>query len=120
MIQFWWIIKVVGLIKTLFLFCQALAVLKQHFTPKLNDLRTKYPAKDKTKRPWALVTGASDGIGAEYCRQLAQDGFNIVLVSRTLSKLNNVNGEIKKKSPVETKVIVADFGNEKATNPEFY
>jgi short-subunit dehydrogenase len=43
-----------------------------------------------------------------------------VLVSRTLSKLNNVNAEVKKKSTVETKVIVADFGSEKATNPEFY
>ena len=32
---------------------------------------------------WAIVTGASDGIGAEFCRQLAKDGFNICLISRT-------------------------------------
>jgi short-subunit dehydrogenase len=43
-----------------------------------------------------------------------------VLVSRTLSKLNNVDAEVKNKTSAETKVIVADFSSEKATNPEFY
>ena len=36
---------------------------------------------------WVLVTGAGDGIGAEFAKQLASQGFNIVLVSRTESKL---------------------------------
>jgi 17beta-estradiol 17-dehydrogenase / very-long-chain 3-oxoacyl-CoA reductase len=48
------------------------------------------------KGSWALITGASDGIGAEYARQLAAQGFNIFLVSRTLSKLNSVADELKK------------------------
>jgi 17beta-estradiol 17-dehydrogenase / very-long-chain 3-oxoacyl-CoA reductase len=31
---------------------------------------------------WALVTGASDGIGKEYSMQLAKSGFNIILMAR--------------------------------------
>ena len=36
---------------------------------------------------WAVVTGATDGIGLGTAKYLAYRGFNIVLVSRTLSKL---------------------------------
>jgi short-subunit dehydrogenase len=39
---------------------------------------------------WALVTGASDGMGAEYCRELARRGFNVIMVSRTQRKLEKV------------------------------
>jgi short-subunit dehydrogenase len=39
---------------------------------------------------WALITGASEGIGAEYAKQLAAQGFKIALVSRTESKLEAV------------------------------
>jgi len=48
---------------------------------------------------WALVTGASDGIGAEYCKQLAAKGFNICLVSRTVLKLQLVEAEVKRINP---------------------
>ena len=60
---------------------------------------------------WAVVTGSSDGIGAEFGRQLAEEGFNVVLVSRTLSKLEKVAKEIKEGvgKGVEVKVVQADF-----------
>lgn len=51
----------------------------------------KYGAR---KGAWAVVTGASDGIGREFALQLAGKGFNIVLVSRTASKLDKVAQEI--------------------------
>ena len=71
------------------------------------------------KGTWALVTGASDGIGAEYCRQLAAMGFSIILVSRTRSKLEKIQDEVKKINPdVGTHIIVADFTNN--SNIEFY
>jgi len=58
---------------------------------------------------WAVVTGATDGIGKQYALQLAAKGLNIVLISRTKSKLEAVSKEILEKYPVETKEIVADF-----------
>lgn len=58
---------------------------------------------------WALVTGATDGIGKAYAKALAKKGLNVVLVSRTLSKLEDVAKEIESESKVQTKVIAADF-----------
>lgn len=43
---------------------------------------------------WAVVTGASDGIGKAYCYALAKRGFNIVMISRTKSKLDKVAADI--------------------------
>lgn len=61
------------------------------------------------KGSWAVVTGASDGLGKEYAKQLAAKGFNIVLVSRTQSKLETLASEI---SNVETKVLAMDYSND--------
>ena len=55
------------------------------------------------------MTGGSDGIGFEFCKQLAKDGFNICIVSRTESKLIAAADEIKKSFGVETRIVVADF-----------
>ena len=60
--------------------------LMRHFMAfRLHDMKLRYG-----KDTWAAVTGASDGIGAEYSILLAQQGFNLVLISRTVSKLEQV------------------------------
>ena len=41
------------------------------------------------KTTWAVVTGATDGIGWGFCESLAKQRFNIVLVSRNLEKLTD-------------------------------
>lgn len=46
------------------------------------------------KGGWAVVTGASDGIGKAYAFELARLGFNVVLISRTAAKLEAVADEI--------------------------
>lgn len=68
---------------------------------------------------WAVVTGASDGIGKSYAKELAKRGFNIVLISRTQSKLQAVADEISKETSnkVQTRVVVADLTN---TDPAKY
>ncbi len=58
------------------------------------------------------MTGAGDGIGKSYCEQLAKRGLNIVLVSKTLSKLESSAKEIEETYKVKTKIIVVDFTKE--------
>lgn len=61
---------------------------------------------------WACVTGATDGIGRAMALELARKGLNVVLISRTLSKLEETADEIKKKySTIEVKVLDIDFNN---------
>lgn len=43
---------------------------------------------------FSVVTGATDGIGKSYAKQLAKQGFNIILISRTQAKLDTVAKEI--------------------------
>jgi len=62
---------------------------------------------------WALVTGATDGIGKGFCFELAKKGMNIVLVSRNRSKLETVAQEIEQKFSVKTIVIDIDFTQDK-------
>ena len=45
------------------------------------------------KGEWAVITGASEGIGREYALQLAKAGFNLILVSRTTANLERVASE---------------------------
>ena len=46
---------------------------------------------------WAVVTGCTQGIGKCYAEELAQRGLNVVLISRTKSKLETVANELKQK-----------------------
>lgn len=64
----------------------------------------------KTFGKWAVVTGATDGIGKVYAEEMARKGMNLVLISRTASKLEDVAKEIVGRfEGTEVKVVVADF-----------
>lgn len=58
---------------------------------------------------WAVVTGASDGIGRSMAIDLAKRGMNVCILARTKSKLDEVAEEITKRN-VQARVIVFDFG----------
>ncbi|XP_068945108.1 very-long-chain 3-oxoacyl-CoA reductase-like [Petaurus breviceps papuanus] len=58
---------------------------------------------------WAVVTGATSGIGRSYVHQLAQRGFNVVLVSRDIHKLRQEAEDIARLHGKETRVIQVDF-----------
>src|SRR5260370_21806128 len=58
--------------------------------------------------PWALVTGASSGIGKEFARQIAASGINIVLVARREDLLKEVGVEFSKRYGMEHQVVVLD------------
>src|SRR3977135_132770 len=62
--------------------------------------------------PWALVTGASSGIGKEFARQIAASGINIVLVARREGLLKEAGVEFTKRYGVEHRVVVLDVSRE--------
>ncbi len=59
--------------------------------------------------PWALVTGASSGLGAEFARQLGRRGLNLILVARRRDRLEHLAGQLRHAAQVETRVIPADL-----------
>ncbi len=59
--------------------------------------------------PWAVVTGASSGIGAELARQLAGRGCNLLLVARRLERLRQLAEELKHQHGVETDTLALDL-----------
>uniref|UniRef100_A0A3B4GBQ5 Hydroxysteroid 17-beta dehydrogenase 3 n=1 Tax=Pundamilia nyererei TaxID=303518 RepID=A0A3B4GBQ5_9CICH len=61
---------------------------------------------------WAVVTGSSEGIGRAYAFALAQRGMNIVVMSRTKTKLDQVAKEIGEATGQRVKVIATDFTKE--------
>src|SRR5882724_541432 len=62
--------------------------------------------------PWALITGASSGIGREFARQIAASGINVVLVARREGLLKEAGVELSKRYGVEHRVVVLDVSRE--------
>lgn len=59
---------------------------------------------------WALITGASDGLGKAFAQDLARYGFNVILVSRTQSKLDRLKSELEAFG-VQVRTVSADLSN---------
>jgi short-subunit dehydrogenase len=64
---------------------------------------------------WALVTGATDGIGLAIAKALAKHGINLVLIGRREALLRQIADEISSQSKIETLTIPMDVGQENAT-----
>ena len=59
--------------------------------------------------PWAVVAGASNGIGLGFANQLAARGVNVVLVSRSTATLTEAAHEVATRHGVDTRVCTADL-----------
>jgi short-subunit dehydrogenase len=59
--------------------------------------------------PWALVTGASSGIGAEFARQLAGIGLNLILVARRKQRLEDLARQLESTNKIAVQTIAADL-----------
>ncbi len=65
---------------------------------------------------WALVTGASAGIGEEFCVQLAEKGMNIISVARRKDRLDKLGEKLKSDYGINTLELSIDLFNSEAVN----
>jgi short-subunit dehydrogenase len=61
--------------------------------------------------PWAVVTGASDGIGREFATQVAARGLNVVLVARRADRLRELATALAAEHSIAAKVVAADLSD---------
>lgn len=59
--------------------------------------------------PWALVAGASDGVGAAFAEGIAERGVNVVLLARRETVLDDVAGGIAERTGVQTRTLAVDL-----------
>src|ERR1700759_3895674 len=59
--------------------------------------------------PWALVAGASDGVGAAFAEGLAERGLNVVLLARRQAVLDEVASGIADRTGVQTRTLAIDL-----------
>jgi hypothetical protein len=79
-------------------------------------LRAMKPKLDPQKfGPWAVVTGASSGIGRAIARHLGSSGINVVLVARRQERLEEVGAGIAREFSVDYRIVKADL-----TEPSFF
>ncbi len=75
---------------------------RDYFEPKSLSLVPRYG-------DWALVTGASSGIGVSLARQIAADGMNVVLSARREDRLASLAADLERDFEIETRVVAADL-----------
>ena len=80
----------------------ALWQARDRFGRKRGELRARYG-------DWALITGASAGIGAEFARALARDGLSCALVARREDRLRALAAELERDHGVATRIFAIDL-----------
>jgi uncharacterized protein len=69
--------------------------------------------------PWAVVAGASEGIGSDYARMLAEQGLNCVLVSRRQAVLDELAASLVDGHGIQTRTIALDLSERDAAQRLF-
>lgn len=73
-------------------------------------------ANSNTKNQTALITGASWGFGYELAKKFAHDGYNLVLVARSVERLNEIANELSKQYGITVTVVAKDLFSPTAAN----
>ncbi len=95
---------IIGIVAGLVFAIPAVALwrARERFRVPPESLRQRYGE-------WALVTGASSGIGAAFARALARDGVSCVLTARREDRLRSLADELEKSHQVATRVVAVDL-----------
>ncbi len=70
---------------------------------------TVKPSFQSQYGPWAVIAGASEGLGAAFAQALGERGLNIVLVARREEPLRAVAAEVQGAHGVQTRVVLCDL-----------
>lgn len=108
------VVTTIGLLAALTLLSRTLSFLFLYLRP--SNLH-RYLHTTDGKPAWALVTGASDGIGRQLAHELASHGFNVVIHGRNPIKLAGVQDDLARAFPARSfRTIVADASAIACTN----
>ena len=69
--------------------------------------------------PWAIVAGASEGLGAAYAEELASRGLNLILVARRSELLQSIAYQLSEKHHVQVKTVALDLSISDASEQIF-
>ena len=74
------------------------------------------PVHSAWRGQWALITGASSGIGSEFAKQLAASGTNLVLTARRVDRLQSLADQLRTDYKIKVEIFAADL--EQPTAPD--
>ena len=80
----------------------ALADAREHFSFVQKPMRARYGE-------WALITGASSGLGVEFARAMAREGMSCVLAARRKDRLTDLAEELESHHRVDTRIVEVDL-----------
>ncbi len=67
--------------------------------------------------PWALITGASSGIGEQFAHMIAQEGINVILIARRMSLLEKLAENLRQLYGVEAEAQSVDLAQDNFIEP---
>jgi 17beta-estradiol 17-dehydrogenase / very-long-chain 3-oxoacyl-CoA reductase len=110
------IVSAIGLFKVITMTLSYFAIIADVFILPRPSL-AKYGAKPGSPRAWAVVTGATAGIGEQFSHQLAQNGFNLAIVSRSETKLQQFRTQLEDKYKIKVEYLAFDAAKD---DPDSY